>query len=200
MDRKTWEHLSESPVVVTVPLVVLAIPSLMIGLFLLGPMLFEGYFMEAIYVAPKHDVLSELGKNYHGVIGFTIHAFKAPPVYLAFAGVIIAWLLYIKFPDVPEQLAKRFSLIHKILLNKYGFDDLYQYLFAGGTRGIGELLWRFGDIRVIDGFFVNGTGHTVRWISGVVRTVQSGYLYDYAFAMIIGLLFLLGVFVHGILG
>ncbi|MBI2994092.1 MAG: NADH-quinone oxidoreductase subunit L [Gammaproteobacteria bacterium] len=197
MDRHTWEHLQESPAVVTVPLTVLAIPSLIAGMFLVGPMLFEGYFREAIYVAPAHDVLGEMGAHYHGVFGFTLHAFQsAPVVYLAFAGVALAWLMYIKYPQVPGQVAERFSLLYRILLNKYGMDDFNQAVFAGGTRRIGQAFWQLGDVRVIDGVLVDGTAAAVRWFSGVVRTVQSGYLYDYAFAMIIGLLLMLALFVH----
>ena len=196
MDRHTWEHLHESPAVVTVPLVALAIPSLIAGLFLVGPMLFEGYFRDAIFVAPAHDVLGEMGAGYHGVFGFTLHAFQSAPVYLAFTGVALAWLMYIKYPQIPALLAERCSLLHRILLNKYGLDDFNQAVFAGGSRRIGQALWQFGDVRIIDGFLVNGTAAAVRWFSGVVRTLQSGYLYDYAFAMIIGLLVLLAVFVH----
>ncbi len=196
MDRHTWEHLHESPAVVTVPLVVLAIPSLILGAFLIGPMLFEGYFGSAIYVAVEHDVLAEIGKDYHGVLTFTLHAFKHPPVYLALAGVFTAWLLYIKLPHLPEKIAGMFSPIYKLLLNKYGFDDFNQFVFAGGTRRIGDLFWKLGDVKLIDGLAVNGTALAVRWFSGVVRQVQSGYLYHYAFSMIIGLLLLLALFVH----
>jgi NADH-quinone oxidoreductase subunit L len=105
-------------------------------------------------------------------------------------------LLYIKIPHIPAMLAERFNFLYKVLLEKYHFDNFNQVVFAGGTRKIGQLLWRIGDVRIIDGFFVNGTATTVRWFSSVVRTLQSGYLYDYAFAMIIGLLLLLAVFVH----
>ncbi len=180
------------------PLLVLAVPSLIIGGFLIGPMLFGDYFGDAIYVAPAHDVLGAVGESYYGIWSFTIHAFQTPAVYISLAGVVTAWLLYIKFPQVPEVIARRFSLVHRILLNKYGFDDFNQAVFAGGTRGMGNLLWRIGDVRIIDGVLVNGTARAVRWASGVIRHVQSGYLYDYAFAMIIGLLILLAVFVHQI--
>lgn len=196
IDKHTQNHLRESPMVVTVPLAVLAVPSLVLGAFMIGPMLFDDYFAETIYVASVHDVLAEIGAGYHGVWGFTLHAFKAAPVYLAFAGVLVAWLLYIKLPHLPEQLAQRFSPLHKVLLEKYGFDSFNQTVFAGGTRKIGQLFWSIGDVKIIDGFFVNGTALTVRWFSSVMRTLQSGYLYDYAFAMIIGLLLLLAVFVH----
>ncbi|MBI1731421.1 MAG: NADH-quinone oxidoreductase subunit L [Gammaproteobacteria bacterium] len=196
MDTETWKHLHESPAVVTVPLAVLAVPSLVIGAMLVGPMLFEGYYQSAIYVAPQHDVLAQIGAGYHGVLGFTLHAFGSAPVYLALAGVGLAWLGYIKYPDIPGKLAERFSLPYTILMRKYGFDELYQWLFAGGARGTGRLLWQVGDEQVIDGALVNGTAAGVRWLSGLVRTLQSGYLYDYAFAMIIGLLLLLALFLR----
>lgn len=198
MDRETWEHLHESPAVVTVPLSVLAIPSLIIGAFLVGPMLFQDYFLDAIFVAPAHDVLGKVGHDYHGIFAFTLHAFKAPPVYLALSGVFVAWLLYIRFPAVPDKLASALKWLYQILLRKYGFDDFNQAVFAGGARRIGNLLWNIGDVKIIDGVLVNGSAQLVRWFSGVVRTIQSGYLYDYAFAMIIGLLILLAVFVHQI--
>jgi NADH-quinone oxidoreductase subunit L len=196
MDKHTWDHLHESPKVVTVPLTVLAIPSVILGAFMIGPVLFQGYFGDAIVVSGAHDVLTEIGKGYHGVWGFTLHAFKAAPVYLALAGVLTAWLLYIKFPHVPAIFADKLGFLHKLLLEKYYLDKFNQAFFAGGTRKIGQLFWNIGDVRIIDGFFVNGTAITVRWFSSIIRNLQSGYLYDYAFAMIIGLLLLLAVFVH----
>jgi NADH-quinone oxidoreductase subunit L len=196
MDTETWKHLHESPAVVTLPLAVLAVPSLVIGAWLVGPMLFGGYFGDSIHVAPAHDVLAEVGAGYHGVLGFTLHAFAAPPVYLALAGIALAWLCYIRYPEVPARLAGKFPLVYDILVRKYGVDELYQWLFAGGARGAGRLLWQVGDVRVIDGVLVNGTAAGVRWFSGLVRTLQSGYLYDYAFAMIIGLLLLLALFLR----
>ena len=193
------KEVRESPKVVWIPLVVLAIPSAVVGWFLVGPMLFQGYFQDAIVVSHSHDVLGEIGAGYHGAFNFFLHAFSAPPIYIAFAGVITAWLLYIKFTHVPAILAERFSFIYRILVNKYHFDDFNQAVFAGGARGIGKLLWNFGDVHVIDGFFVNGSGIAVRWFSGIIRRVQTGFLYHYAFAMILGLLALLGIFVHRIL-
>ena len=200
MDKDTWMHLHEAPAVVTVPLSVLAIPSLILGAFLIGPMLFGDYFGNTIYVSPDHDVLAEVGSHYEGILLFTLYAFKHPPVYLAFAGIFVAWLFYIKFPQWPEKVVSRTGLIYRVLVNKYGFDDFNQAVFARGTRGIGQLLWKFGDISIIDGLFVNGTARGVGIISGLIRHMQSGYLYHYAFAIIIGLLVLIAVFVHGILG
>jgi NADH-quinone oxidoreductase subunit L len=181
---------------VTVPLSVLAIPSLVIGAFLIGPMLFGGYFLDAIYVAPEHDVIGIIGEEYHGITAFILHSFKAAPVYLALAGVFVAWLLYIKMPAIPAQIAARSGLLYRTLMNKYWLDDINQAVFAGGARNLGRLLWQIGDVRIIDGLLVNGTAQAVRWFSARIRVLQSGHLYDYAFTMIIGLLVLLAVFVH----
>ncbi len=200
IDIETWKHLHEAPFVVTVPLIVLAIPSLILGAFLIEPMLFGDYFGDAVHVAESHDVLAHMGGDYHGISGFLLHAIQHPLVLLLMsAGIFVAWLCYIKFPDFPAKLVSKFGFVHRILLNKYGLDDLNQRLFAKGAIRIGQLLWRFGDINIIDGFFVNGTARSVRVFSSMVRHLQSGYLYHYAFAIIIGLLVLLAVFVHGIL-
>jgi NADH-quinone oxidoreductase subunit L len=196
IDYETWSHLHEAPAVVTIPLAVLAVPSLIIGAFLIEPMLFQGYFGEAIKVTGAHDVLAEMGQEYHGLLGFTLYALQHPPLYFALAGIFTAWLLYIRFPELPEQIVEKIKPVHQVLMNKYGFDDFYQAVFAGGTRRIGNLLWQTGDVRLIDGLMVNGTALAVRWFSGVIRQIQSGYLYHYAFSMIIGLLLLLSVFVH----
>jgi NADH-quinone oxidoreductase subunit L len=201
MDKHVWEHLHENPWVVTFPLIVLAIPSLIIGVWLGGPMLFGDYFAGTIQVAESHNVLLEMGHHYHGewyavAWQFFVHAVIHPTVILlAFAGVFTAWLLYIKFPDVPEKIATTLGPIYRLLENNYGFDAFNQKVFADGTKGIGQLLWKVGDVRLIDGLIVNGSALSVRWFSGVIRQVQSGYLYHYAFAMILGLLFLLSTFV-----
>ncbi len=196
MDRHTWEHLKESPAVVTVPLSMLAIPSVILGAFLIGPMLFGDYFTAAIYVQDQHDVLGMIGEDYHGVWAFTLHAFQTAPVYLALSGVLVAWLLYIKFPEVPQKIVGRTNWVYQILLNKYGFDTFNQAVFAGGACKTGSFLWKFGDVKIIDGVLINGTASAVRWFSGKIRNIQTGHLYDYAFTMIIGLLMLLAVFVH----
>ncbi len=196
MDRHTWEQLRESPKVITAPLLVLAVPSVFIGAWLISDMLFGDYFAAAIHVAEANNVLAQLGAHYHGVLAFTLAAFKHPPLYLAAAGALVAWLLYIKFPDMPAKIAAHSRWLHRLLTNKYYLDAIYQFIFAGGARVLGRGLWQLGDARLIDGFIVNGTAAAVRWCSSVIRTLQSGYLYDYAFAMIIGLLLLLAVFVH----
>jgi NADH-quinone oxidoreductase subunit L len=180
---------------VTVPLILLAIPSLFIGWFTIGPVLFGGYFGDAIFVSESRDVLARLGEEFHGPAGFVVHALQAPPVYLALLGVLAAWYLYIKRPDLPGKIAQKFSPIYKLLDNKFYFDEIYQALFAAGSRNLGTALWRVGDVAIIDGTAVNGSARVVGWMSGVMRHLQSGYLYHYAFAMIIGLSALLAWYV-----
>ncbi|MDN3518851.1 NADH-quinone oxidoreductase subunit L [Aquisalimonas lutea] len=196
MDHHTREHLHESPKVVTVPLILLAIPSVLIGLLTVGPMVFGGWFGDSILVRSGHDALGAIG--FHGVGEFTLHAFKTPAIYLAAAGFAVAWYLYIRRPDLPAQLQQRLQTPYRILENKYGFDDLYLNVFAAGGRGLGTLLWRGGDVRLIDGLVVNGTARTVGRVAAVLRHGQTGYLYHYAFVMIIGLLVLLTWFMFAL--
>lgn len=205
MDRETWSHLHECSWVVTLPLIVLAIPSLLLGIWLAGPMLFGDYFGNTIQVAANHDVLSEMAVHYHGhwyqvAWQFIAHTFKHPIIIvLAFSGVFIAWLLYAIFPHIPTLLAKALQPFYWILQHKYGFDNFNQRVFAVGSRLIGQSLWRTGDIRLIDGLMVNGSALSVARVASIIRQVQSGYLYHYAFVMILGLLLLLAVFVHQII-
>ena len=199
MDHHTREHLHESPAVVTLPLIALAIPSVVIGAAGIGSMVFGDYFGNSIVVAHEHDVLGQLAAEFHGVWPFITHGVTQLPFMLAMAGVATAWLLYVHSPAIPARIAASLSLLHKILLEKYGFDRFNDWFFAGGSRGVGRLLWKVGDEALIDGLLVNGSARAIGWWAGVVRMVQTGKLYDYAFAMIIGLLVLLGVFVHGVL-
>jgi NADH-quinone oxidoreductase subunit L len=192
MDAHTRHHLHESPKVITIPLLLLAIPSVIAGAIYLGPMLFQGFFGLSIQVLPEHDVLEELGREYHGVMGFIEHGFLGWPFWLAISGIFIAWIFYLKRPDWSTAVKTRFSFIYNILVRKYGFDEFNDAFFAGGGRGFGRLLWQVGDVKLIDGLMVNGTARTIGWFSAIARTVQSGYLYHYAFAIIIGLLLLLG--------
>ena len=191
IDEHTREHVHESPLVVTVPLMVLAFFSVVIGWPWVEPMLFGGYFGEAIVVRPEHDVLARVGEGFAGAGAFATHGFVALPFWLAAAGAALAWYLYIRNPGLPGEIAERFHAGHRLLVNKYGFDDFYGAFFAGGTRRVGGLLWRFGDVRVIDGWLVNGSARAVGRIASVIRQVQTGLLYHYAFAMIIGLLALM---------
>ncbi len=185
----------ESPWVVTLPLILLAIPSLVIGWFTIGPVLFGDYFGNAIVVSEAHNALAHVAEEFHGPASFVVHGLKTAPVWIALLGVLTAWFLYIKRPDLPAKIADRFSAIYTLLVNKFYFDEIYQAVFARGSRRLGTVLWRAGDVGLIDGALVNGSANVVGWFSGVMRRMQSGYLYHYAFAMIIGLSTLLAWYV-----
>jgi len=193
MDAETKSHLHETPAVVTVPLILLAIPSAVIGWFTVGPVLFGNYFGDAIYVTQAHDVLAHMGDSiWHGPAALVTHAVMTPVFWLAAAGVFSAWFLYLKRPDIPETIKDKLSGLYNLLDRKYYFDDLYIKGFAAGGRNLGKFLWQKGDELIIDGILVNGTANTVGRLAGVLRQIQTGYLYTYAFAMIIGLTILLG--------
>ncbi|MEM7292836.1 MAG: NADH-quinone oxidoreductase subunit L, partial [Pseudomonadota bacterium] len=189
MDEHTREHAHECPWVVTGPLIALAVPSVIIGAIGMGPMLFGDYFSGVIYIDSARDVIAQI--DYHGWWDFILHGFAGPVVYLAAAGVVVAWFLYLKRPDIPEAIAQRFSGIHRLLENKYYADDVNEAVFASGSRNIGEMLWEIGDVHLIDNGFVNGTARAVGKLAAAVRNIQTGFLYHYAFAMILGLLLLL---------
>jgi len=184
----------ESPAVVTVPLVLLAIPSVCAG-WLIGPLLFGGYFGGAIVVAPEHDVLGELARDFHGVLGMMAHALSTAPFWLAAGGIAAAAYLYLRRPDLTDVIKKKAGVLYTVLDRKYWFDELYSWLFAGGARSVGTGLWKGGDVAVIDGVFVNGSARVVGWFAGVIRRVQSGLIYHYAFTMIIGIVVLLTLIV-----
>ena len=192
MSEEAKSHLHEMPAVVTVPLIMLAIPSAAIGWFTVGPVLFGDYFGDAIYVSSAHDVLGHMGEAWHGSLGLLTHAIMTPVFWLAAAGVFVAWFLYLKRPDIPAAIQSKVSGLYNLLDRKYYFDDLYIKGFAAGGRNIGKFLWQKGDEFIIDGVLVNGTANTIGRLAGVMRQIQTGYLYTYAFAMIIGLTILLG--------
>jgi NADH-quinone oxidoreductase subunit L len=180
----------ESPAVVTVPLILLAIPSICAG-WVIGPMLFGGYFGAAIVTAPAHDVLAQMGRDFQGVAAMMIHALGTAPFWLAIGGVGTAAYLYLLRPDLPAVIKEKAGFVHTILERKYGFDEAYQWLFGDGAVRFGTGLWKGGDVAVIDGVFVDGSSRAVVWFATVIRTLQSGFIYHYAFAMIIGILVLL---------
>ena len=194
MDDHTREHLRESPWVVVLPLVLLAIPSVVAG-FWIDPIVFGDFFNGVIYVSPEHTGLAQVAEHYHGPMSFVLHAFQGPAVYLAIAGVVTAWYVYMKNPTIADNVRQRFSGIYQLLVNKYYADDFNEIVFAGGARGVGQLLWKIGDVVIIDGLIVNGSARVIGWTAGVVRKIQTGYLYTYAFSMIIGLLLMLSWFV-----
>jgi NADH-quinone oxidoreductase subunit L len=180
----------ESPAVVTAPLVLLAIPSICAGWFI-GPVLFGGYFGGAIAVAPNHDVLGQLGRDFHGVLGMMAHALVTLPFWLAVAGIAAALYLYLLRPDLPAVLRAKAGVFYTILERKYGFDEAYQLVFGDGAVRAGMGLWKGGDVAVIDGVLVNGSARAVGWFALLARGIQTGRLYHYAFAMVIGILGLL---------
>jgi NADH-quinone oxidoreductase subunit L len=180
----------ESPAVVTVPLILLAIPSICAG-WVIGPMLFGGYFGSAIVTAPAHDVLAQMGRDFQGVGAMMIHALGTAPFWLAIGGVATAAYLYLLRPDLPAVIKDKVGLVYTILERKYGFDEAYQWLFGDGAVRFGTGLWKGGDVAVIDGVFVDGSARAVGWFASVIRTLQSGFIYHYAFAMIVGILVLL---------
>ena len=181
----------ESPWVVTVPLILLAIPSCFAGWAYIEPLLFGGFFKGAIFVAPEHDVLAKLGEEFHGSAVFALHGLISLPFWLGVAAIVLAWYLYLKRPELPARIAARLHGVYSLLLNKYYIDQFYEALFAGGARRIGSGLWKFGDVKIIDGFFVNGAARVIGWSSAVIRRFQSGFIYHYAFMMIIGVFVLL---------
>jgi NADH-quinone oxidoreductase subunit L len=183
----------ETPWVVTLPLILLAIPSVLIGYFAIEPMVFGNYFKDAIYIAETHDGLAELASEFQGPLMKVVHALAEPPLWLALSGVLTAWFFYLKRPDIPAAIHKRFQGIYTLLDNKYYFDRFNDWFFAGGARGASSFLWKFGDIKLIDGLMVNGSAKVVGLFSGVVRKLQSGYIYHYAFSMIIGVFILMTV-------
>jgi NADH-quinone oxidoreductase subunit L len=178
----------ETPWVVTLPLVALAIPSLLIGALTVQPVLFGDFFGSSIFVREPNDVVGEIGAHFHGWLRFALTAFAHPTAWLAAAGVFTAWLFFLKKPELASQTAERFALVRRILVEKYYFDWFNETVLAAAGRRFGRGLWRGGDELVIDGALVNGTADVIQ------RRVQSGFLYSYAFWMIIGLAALLGWF------
>ena len=175
---------------VTLPLILLAIPSVVIGALTIEPMLYAGYFDDAIKTS---TTMVELKEEFHGAWAMIVHGLTALPFWFAVAGAATAWVCYILRPELPGKIREKLSFFVKILDDKYGFDRFNDWFFAGGVRGLGRGLWKFGDVAVIDGFFVNGTANMVGWFSTKVRKIQTGFLYTYAFTMIIGVFGLLTI-------
>ena len=182
----------ETPWVVTLPLVMLAVPALFIGYYGVQPMLFGDYFRGVIHVnAANHSAMHELSKHFHGAMAMALHAFSTPVFWLALAGVVVSWFFYLKRPDIPEKIKNSLAPIYTLLENKYYFDKFNEIFLAGGARLIGRGLWKGGDAGLIDGLIVGGAVSVVGWISTVVRFFQTGHIYNYAFTMIFGVCALL---------
>jgi NADH-quinone oxidoreductase subunit L len=184
----------ESPWVVTVPLIALAIPSVVIGFLTVRPVLFGDYFGRSIFVLPTNNVVAKVGEDFSGALHSALQGFVSAPFGLALAGVLTAWVFFLWRPALADVAARRFAFLRKLLTHKYYFDWFNEHVVAALTRGVGTALWKGGDQFLIDGALVNGTAHTVGRVGGLLRRVQSGYLYSYAFWMMIGLALLLGWF------
>ncbi|MFO1200652.1 MAG: NADH-quinone oxidoreductase subunit L [Burkholderiaceae bacterium] len=189
------EKPHETPLVVTGPLVLLAIPSVLIGLWAIGPMLFGDYFKGVIFVSEKHTAMEQLAHHFHGWAAMGAHAFATLPFWLAAAGVASSYYCYMINPALPEKIRHAASGIYTLLDNKYYMDRFNEIVFAGGARKIGTGLWKGGDQVLIDGVAINGSAKLIGWIASVARLVQSGYIYHYAIGMIAGVAVLLWWFV-----
>jgi NADH-quinone oxidoreductase subunit L len=176
----------ESPWVVTLPLIMLAIPSVIIGWLTIGDLM-SGWFGTSIVVTEEHNVVAELAKEFTGAGAAALRAPLHAPFWLAAAGVFSAWYLYLKNPALAGTLRTRFAVPYRILVNKYYFDWFYENVLAPLVRLFGKALWKGGDGAVIDGVLVDGSAKTVGFLASVVRRVQTGYVYTYAFAMVLGL-------------
>ena len=186
----------ESPWVVTVPLVLLAIPSVVIGFITIQPMLFGDFFKSVITVnLEKHPAMEELAKLFHGPVQMALHGLTAAPFWLALAGVVTAWYMYMRNPALPAAIKRKCGPLYTLLDNKYYLDWFNENVLARGARGLGAGLWKFGDQKLIDGALVNGSWKLVGWVSGIVRRLQSGFIYHYAFGMILGVFVLMTYFV-----
>jgi len=191
----------ETPWVVTLPLVLLAIPSMVIGFFAIEPMLYGEYFKGVIFIDNEaHPAMEHLGEHFHehfhNAVGMAVHSLTSLPFILAFSGVAVSWFFYMKRPDIPAAIQQRFSAINTLFENKYYFDKFNDFVIAGGARLLGTVFWRGGDVGVIDGIIISGATKTVGLISNITRLFQTGYVYHYAFTMIFGLLVLLALWVR----
>ena len=186
----------ESPWVVTVPLVLLAIPSVVIGFITIQPMLFGDFFKSVITVnLEKHPAMEELAKLFQGPVQMALHGFTAAPFWLALAGVVAAWYMYMRNPALPAAIKSKCEPLYALLENKYYLDWFNENVLARGARALGMGLWKFGDQKLIDGALVNGSWKLVGWVSSMVRRLQSGFIYHYAFGMILGVFVLMTYFV-----
>jgi NADH-quinone oxidoreductase subunit L len=189
-DEKHVPH--ETPWVVTAPLVLLAVPSVVIGFMTIGPMLFGDFFGDAIFVdVARHAGMEHLAEEFHGATAMALHGLMSLPFWLAAAGVALAYLFYLVKPEIPTAIKTRFGFLYRLLENKYYMDWINENVFARAARIMGQGLWKGGDVALIDGAVINGSARAVGGFASMVRLIQSGYLYWYALVMILGLVGLL---------
>lgn len=186
----------ETPWVVTFPLVMLAVPSVVIGFVTIGPMVFGDFFKDSIFVNSEiHKAMTSLSAEFHGPIQMAIHGLTSAPFWLALAGIVSSYYMYMLNPALPAAIKRRVEPVYTLLENKYYMDWFNEKVLAPSARGLGVVLWKVGDQGLIDGAFVNGSWRVVGWISSMVRKVQTGYLYDYALTMVLGIFVLMTYFV-----
>ena len=186
----------ESPWVVTVPLVLLAIPSVVVGFMFIQPMLFGDFFKDVIFVdAAKHPAMAKLAEIFHGPVAMALHGLQTAPFWLALAGVAASYYMYMVNPALPAAIKRSCMPIYTLFENKYYLDWINENILARGARALGVGLWKVGDQAIIDGTVVNGSWKLVRWVASAVRWVQSGYIYHYALVMILGIFMLMTYFV-----
>jgi NADH-quinone oxidoreductase subunit L len=186
----------ESPWVVTVPLLMLAFPSVVIGFLAIGPMLYGDFFKDSIFVdLERHPAIEEMAKEFHGAAAMALHGLTSPVFWLAAAGVALAFYMYMVNTALPARIQRMVQPVYTLLENKYYMDWFNENVLARGARLLGLGLWKGGDQAVIDGTMVNGSAHLVGWFAGITRRLQSGYIYHYALAMIVGVFVLMTWFV-----
>ena len=181
----------ESPWVVWLPLVALAVPSVIVGFLTIQPLLYGGFFDGAIHISEAHGVMHHMKEHFHGAVNMVMHGFTALPFWLSLAGVVAAWFMYMKAPALPEKIAGSLKPLYIMLDKKYWLDEIYYGTFAVGARKLGQFFWKVGDVAIIDTFFVNGAAKVVGFFASVVRRMQTGFVYTYATVMVFGLLVLL---------
>ena len=195
MDQHTKEHLHESPWVVWLPLVILVIPAIGSGWFI-ESMLFGNYFGDSIQIGQQHDAVAKMEAQFNGIWGMMSHSLTTLPFWFLLGGIFCAWYFYMVKTDIPGKISQVFGPIYTLLDRKYYIDEFYSWCFAGGARYLGRSFWKFGDVKIIDGFFVNGAARVVVWFATLTRQFQSGYIYHYAFTMIVGVFVLLSLWLY----
>ena len=195
MDEHTKEHLHESPWVVTLPLIILVIPAIGAGWFI-ESMLFGSYFGDSIHIGSQHEAVAKMEAQFHGIWGMISHAFTTLPFWFLLGGIFTAWYFYMVKTDMPGKISQIFGPVYTLLDRKYYIDEFYSWCFASGARALGRGFWKFGDVKIIDGFFVNGAARVVVWFATLIRQFQSGYIYHYAFTMIVGVFVLLSLWLY----
>jgi NADH-quinone oxidoreductase subunit L len=182
----------ESPWVVTAPLLLLAIPSVVIGFMTIQGMLYGGFFEDAIFVNPeKHPAMEEMKNEFHGAVAMALHGLTSLPFWLALAGVVTAYVFYMVKPAIPAWIKSKFGFVYTVLENRYFFDWFNENVLSAGARLLGRGLWKGGDVGIIDGVLINGSARAIGALASVVRVVQTGYLYWYALVMILGVILLM---------